>query len=91
MFDSLVGILQFSFYIIVFTFIPLMLVMRLLSALKLEKALKVRLLVIFDITSVSYYYFLETKDLYRKIYNILMIIYLVFSLLALAFGLHMYL
>ena len=90
MLDIFVGLLQVSYYIVLFTFIPVMILLRLLITIKEKKPLLERLIITFDFTSMAFYLF-GTKDtkLYR-LYNILMIIYGVFSALALAFGLHMY-
>ena len=59
-------------------------------ARKSEKPLKARLLVILDVTSLSYYTFLPRDDKHYKVYNITLIIYAVFALFAFIYGIHMF-
>ena len=63
------GFLQLSFYIIVFTFIPITLFVRILSVFPSKNDLKHKILIIIDIFSLSYYYFISKENKYRKLYN----------------------
>lgn len=89
MFDSLVGILQIAYYIILFIFIPTMLIMRFLIVKESKNPVFYRVLIILDITSLSYYLLFDQKHPRSKLYNTLMYVFFVFSVLALAFGVHM--
>lgn len=90
MLNFLVGMLQFSFYLCLFGFVPLSLGLRTFISLNNQKPLKERLLIIFDITSFSYYHFLTKESKYYKVYNIFLFVFLFFAFLAFAFGVHMY-
>lgn len=90
MFDFVVAFLQICYYIILFTFVPITFLVRLFIARKSEKPLKARLLVILDVTSLSYYTFLPRDDKHYKVYNITLIIYAVFALFAFIYGIHMF-
>jgi len=90
MLDFLVGLLQFSYYVTLFVFMPITLLLRVLIVMKNSLTLKVRLLIIFDITSFSYYYFLNEDQQYFKLYNRLLAVMTFFTFLAFAFGVHMY-
>ncbi|OQC50078.1 MAG: hypothetical protein BWX57_00523 [Tenericutes bacterium ADurb.Bin024] len=84
------GFLQLSFYIIVFTFIPVTLLVRVLSIIHGKNDVKVNVLVIIDVFSLSYYYFIPKEHRFRKLYNILLFVYLALSIFAFGFGIHMY-
>ena len=84
------GFLQLSFYIIVFTFIPVTLFVRILSVFPSKNDLKHKILIIIDIFSLSYYYFISKENQYRKLYNTLLFIYLALSIFAFGFAIHMY-
>ncbi len=90
MLDFLVGLLQFSYYVTLFVFVPLTLLSRVFITIKNSLTLKVRLLIIFDITSFSYYYFLNEEHHFFKLYNQLLAVMTFFTFLAFAFGVHMY-
>jgi len=89
MFDSLVGILQIAYYIILFIFIPLMFIMRFLIVKDSKNPVFHRVLIVIDITSLSYFLFFDQKHPRSKLYNTLMIVFAVFGFLALALGVHM--
>lgn len=90
MLDFLVGLLQFSYYITLFVFMPITLLLRVLIVMKNSLTHKVRLFIIFDVTSFSYYYFLNEEQQYFKLYNRLLAVMTFFTFLAFAFGVHMY-
>ena len=84
------GILQLSYYIIVFTFIPVLLLVRVLSVIPSKNSVKEKILVIIDVFSLSYYYFIPKENKLRKLYNTLLFVYLTFAIFALGFGIHVY-
>lgn len=90
MLDGLVFIFQFSFYLILFGFLPLMLLIRILSILNSKNPVWHRVLVVLDITSLSYFIFNDAVTKYQKLYNILLYVFCGLSVLTLLYGLHMY-
>lgn len=89
MFDSLVGLLQIAYYIILFIFIPLMVIMRFLLVKDNKNPVFHRVLIVIDITSLSYFLLYDQKHPRNKLYNTLMIVFAAFSFLALSLGVHM--
>lgn len=90
MLDFFVGLLQFSFYIVFFTYLPVMALCRYLSVRHEKKPQKEALLITFDITSLLFYKTVTKGHLYYRLYNILLAIYTGFGFLAFAFAIHMY-
>lgn len=86
----LLALLQLSFYIVLFTFIPVALLVRILSINQGKNNVKAKVLTIIDITSFAYYYYIPRDNKYRKLYNILLYVYLGLSFFAFAFAMHIY-
>lgn len=90
MFDFIVALLQLSYYMIFFTFIPVTLLVRFFVVKSSLTPRKKRILMIVDFTSFSFYTFMKSANKHDKIYNITLIIYAVFALLGLIYGVHMF-
>ena len=88
MFDYFVAILQLGYYLTLFVFVPLTLIMRIFIVYKCKNPVFHRVLIVLDVTSISYYLLLEDVKYLRKTYNVLMYIFFVFSFLAFAFSMH---
>lgn len=90
MFDFLVAIFPLSFYIIVFTFIPLSLLLKTLAVKKLQLTLKPALSVLFIPFSVGFFVLVQPKEKLRRLYRNLLIVYAVLAFLVFAFAIHMF-
>ncbi len=90
MFDFLVGIFPLSFYIIVFTFIPLSLLLKILSVKKLQLSLKPALSVLFIPFSVGFFVIIPPEEKLRRLYRNLLITYAVLAFLVFAFAIHIF-
>lgn len=88
LFAIFIGAMQVSFLLILFTFVPVFLIIRTILASKTALSWPWRLLYIFDFSSVTYFFVHQEKG--YRFYNILLIIYGVLAVLALGFGLHVY-
>ena len=90
MLDLFVGLLQLSFYIVLFTYIPVTALVRYLSVRFEKKPRGEALMNVLDISAISFYHSVTKGHLYYRLYNILMYIYAGFGFLAFAFAVHMY-
>lgn len=88
MFDYLVAILQVAYYLTLFVFMPVTLIMRIFIVYRCKNPVFHRVLVVLDVTSLSYFLLCKEEAYLRKTYATLMYIFFVFSFLALAFGIH---
>lgn len=90
MLDLFVGLLQLSFYLVLFTYLPVTTFVRFLSVRNEKKPHGEVLMIVLDISAISFYHSVTKGHLYYRLYNILMYIYAGFGFLAFAFAVHMY-
>lgn len=83
-------VMQYSYYITQFSFIPLGFLFRFLVIKKSSLTTGEKALVTLDFTSFSYFYLLKEKPELHKLYTIFLIVYSILAFLALGFGLNMY-
>ncbi len=86
----LVFVLQSSFYITLFSFVPLGLLFRFLIIKNSDLTKGMKALVTIDFTSFSFFFLLKENIKGQKLYNIFLITYGVLAVFAFAFGINMY-
>lgn len=90
MFDPLTAIFPTSFYFVAFTFIPVTIILKIITLLKTKLPFKTALLILFTPFSISYFYYIPKINKVRSVYRTFIIIYAVFAFLAFAFAIHVF-
>ncbi len=89
--NLLVAFMQISYYLTLFTFIPLTMILRLAIVFKNGALTKGRkALIALDFTAFSFFYYLKEKTTLKTLYLIILLIYFVLAFFAFGFGVHMY-
>ncbi|HZJ89737.1 MAG TPA: hypothetical protein VFD05_03555 [Bacilli bacterium] len=90
MFDPLVSVFHISFYFVLLTFIPVIILLRVLTLIKVKPKFTTSLLIFFVPFSVAYFYYIPKNIKIRKVYRNIIIAYAVLAFLAFAFAIHVF-
>lgn len=90
MFDPLVAIFHISFYFVLFTFVPVVILLRILTIVKVKPKFVASLIILLAPFSVGYFYCIPKTVKIRKVYRNIIITYAVFAFLAFAFAIHVF-